>query len=96
MTKEQPVTTKIMRVFPKEEIQHCVLGHLPHLCFLKHKLAIEVDEKWHKDRDEDKDRERQKAIEELGFIRINPDNYFSIFLLILVKYTITLLNLLKN
>ena len=42
----------------------------------KHKLAIELDEFGHIDRNEDEDKDRQKAIEkEFGceFLRINPD-----------------------
>ena len=44
--------------------------------FRKHKLAIEVNEKGHADRDKRKENEREEKInEEIGckFIRINPD-----------------------
>ena len=44
--------------------------------FPEHKISIEVDEKEHKDRDENKEIESQKAIEkelDCEFIRINPD-----------------------
>ena len=52
MRKEQSVLTKVMKVFAREEIllQHYVLGYRINLYFLKHKLAIETDEKRHKDR----------------------------------------------
>ena len=44
--------------------------------FLKHKLAIEIDEKGQKDRNKFKEIERQKAIRkevDCKFIGINPD-----------------------
>ena len=69
--------------------------------FFKYKLAIEVDEQGHNDRDIDYEIERQKSIEnKLGyeFIRINPAKQLIqlIFLLKLAKYKMTLLNQLKN
>ena len=78
MTKEQSVTTKVMKVFPNEKIsrQRSVLTYQIDLYFSEHKLALEVDEKVHKDRNIYYEIKRQKAIEkELGceFIRINPD-----------------------
>ena len=56
-------------------LQHSVLGKRIDLYFFDHKLAIEIDEKGHKDRDEKVETARQKAIEELHyeFITINPD-----------------------
>ena len=47
--------------------------------FPKYKLAIEIDEKGHKDRDEQKKIERQKAWGkklDCKFIRINPDEKY--------------------
>ena len=66
-----------MTLFAAEEIilQHNVLGYRIDTYFPKYKLAIEVDEQGHNDRDIDYEIKRQKAIEkELGceFIRINP------------------------
>ena len=53
------------------------------LCFHKYKLAIEIDELGHNDRNIDYEIQRQQALErELGcvFIRINPDAIdFNIF-----------------
>ena len=53
------------------------------LYFLDYKLAVEIDEKYHQDRDISREIERQKALEkELGckFIRINPgEEKFNIF-----------------
>ena len=46
---------------------------------LKHKLAIENDEKWHKDRNKSKEIVNQKAIGkdlDCKFILINPDEKF--------------------
>ena len=54
----------------------CVLGHRIDLYFHEYKLAIEVDELGHADRNLSNEVKRQKALEkELGcvFIRINPD-----------------------
>ena len=65
----------------KENSIHCY--RLQDLYFHKHKLAIEVDELGHADRNLDNEIERQKALErELNcvFIRINPDEKdFNIF-----------------
>ena len=45
--------------------------------FSEHKLAVEIDEKWHTDRNQDKENERQTKIEKHSdckfFYRINPD-----------------------
>ena len=53
------------------------------LYFLDYKLAVEIDEKYHQDRDISREIEKQKALEkELGckFIRINPGKEkFNIF-----------------
>ena len=67
-----------MKIFANEKVllQHSILSYKVDLYFPKHKLAIEVDEKGYKDRDQQKEIERQKAIEkelDCKFIRINPD-----------------------
>ena len=77
MTQEQSMLSKIVTFFVAEEIilQHSVLGYRIDAYFLKYKLAIEVDEQGHNDRDIDYEIRRQKALEkELGceFVRINP------------------------
>ena len=77
MTQEQSILSKIVTLFSAEQIilQHNVLSYRIDAYFPKHKLAIEVDEQGHNDRDIDYEIRRQKAIEkELGckFIRINP------------------------
>ena len=41
-------------------LQHSVLDYKIDLYFPKHKLAIEVDEKVHSDRDDEKENEREK------------------------------------
>ena len=78
MSKEESVTIKIIKTFSNQKIlpQNSVLAYQIDLNFLEHKLAIEVDEKGHTDRDEKKENEREEKIKkELGckFIRINPD-----------------------
>ena len=65
-----------MKVFVCEEIllQRSVLNYRIDLCFSKHRLAMEIDEKGHNDRNIDYETERQKAIEkelDCKFIRIN-------------------------
>ena len=67
-----------MDAFERENMQtqYSVLGYRIDLYFHDYKLAIEVCEKGHEDRNIDHEIKRQKAIEkELGceFIRINPD-----------------------
>ena len=56
MCKEKSVAIKIIKVFPNEKIlqQLSVLNYQTDLYFSEHKLAIEVDEKGHSDRDEKK------------------------------------------
>ena len=65
------------------QTQCSVLGYKIDLYFHKHKLAIEVDELGHADRDLSNEIERQKALEkefDFVFIRINPDEEnFNIF-----------------
>ena len=77
MSKEQSVIIKIIKVFCGKEkilLQHLVLRYRLHLQFPEYKLAIEIDEKVHKDRNLKCEIEKKKAIEKgLGckFIRIN-------------------------
>ena len=77
MTQEESILSKIVTIFAAEEIilQHNVLGYRIDAFFPKYKLAIEIDEQGHNDRDIDYGIRRQETIEkELGykFIRINP------------------------
>ena len=86
MCQEESVTTKIIKTFSNEKIlqQYSVLSYQIDLYFPNHKLAIEVDEKGHTDRDERKKNEREEKIKKrLGykFVRINSDaEGFDIFL----------------
>ena len=52
-TQEQSILTKIKEAFSTEEIifQRFVLGYRIDAYFLKYKLAVEVDERGHNDRD---------------------------------------------
>ena len=93
--------SKITTIFSAEKIilQYCVLSFYINLYFPHHKLAIEIDEQGHKERDTFCEIERQKAIEkELNyeFVRINQIKKILIFLLKLAKYKVTLLNQQKN
>ena len=84
-TKEQTVLRSIKDAFEGEDMQtqYTVIGYRIDLYFHKHKLAIEVDELGHSDRNINDEIERQRALErELNcvFIRINPDEKdFNIF-----------------
>ena len=84
-TKEQAIINSIKDTFEGENIQnqYSVLGYRLDLYFHEYKLAIEVDELGHPDRNINNEIERQIALEkELNcvFIRINPDEKnFNIF-----------------
>ena len=85
LTKEQSVVRSIMNAFEGEKMQtqYRVLGYKIDLYFHDYKLATDIDEKGHKDRNIDQEIKRQKAIEkeiDCKFIRINPDEEdFNIF-----------------
>ena len=77
-TKEQTIINSIKDSFEGEDMQtqYTVIGYRIDLHFHKYKLAIEVDELGHNDRNIDYEIQRQKALErELSCvsIRINPD-----------------------
>ena len=84
-TKEQTKINSIKDMFEGENIQthYSVLGYRIDLYFHEYKLAIEVDELGHTNRNINNETERQKASEkELNciFIKINPDEKdFNIF-----------------
>ena len=76
-TKEQTVINLIKNAFEGENMQtkYTVLNYRTDLYFHEYKLAIEVDELGHNDRNIDYEIQRQTALEKkLGcvFIRINP------------------------
>ena len=78
MTKEQSVLNSIMDTFEGEnkQTQYSVLGYKIDIYFHDYRLAIEIDEKGHKDRNTNDEIQRQKALEkelDCRFIRINPD-----------------------
>ena len=77
-TKEQTVINSIKDAFEKENMQtqYTVLNYRIDLYFHKYKLAVEIDELGHNNRNIDYEIQRQKALErELNFIfiRINTD-----------------------
>ena len=84
-TKEQTVINSIKDAFEGENMQtqYTALNDRIDLCFHKYKLAIEVDELGHNDKNIDYEIQRQQAlVRELSceFIRINPDAIdFNIF-----------------
>ena len=84
-TKEQTIINLIKDTFEGENIQtqYSALGYRIDLYFHENKLAIEVDELGHTNRNTNNEIERQKSLEkELNciFVRINPDEkHFNIF-----------------
>ena len=85
MTKKQSVLKSVMDAFEGENMQtqYCVLGYRIDLYFHDYKLAIEVDEKGHNNRNIDHKLQRQKTLEKklsYKFVRIDPDKEdFNIF-----------------
>ena len=78
LKKEQSVIESIRDTFKGEDIriQYTVLGYRIDLYFYKYKLAIEIDELGHNDRNTDYEIKRQREIEkelDCVFIRTNPD-----------------------
>ena len=78
LKKEQSVIESIRDAFKGKDIriQYTVLGYRIDLYFYEHKLAIEIDELGHNDRNTDYEIKRQREIEkELNrvFITTNPD-----------------------
>ena len=78
MTKEQSVLRSIMDAFEGENMQnqYSVTGYKFDFYFHCYELAIEIDEKCHKDRNSDFEIKRQKTLEKehlCEFIRITPD-----------------------
>ena len=90
LTKEQSVLKSVMDAFEGGNMptQYSVLCYRIDLYFYDYRLAVEIDEKGHKDRiiDHEIQRQRQKALgKKLGckFIRINTDEgKFNIFMTI--------------
>ena len=64
LTREQSVLKSVMDVFEGENMQtqYSVLGYRIDLYFHDYKLAIEVDEKGHKDRNMDHEIKTQEVI----------------------------------
>ena len=85
LTKQQSVLTRIMSSIEGEnmQVQYNILSDRIDLYFHDYKLAIEIDENGHSDRNIDYEIKRQKSIEqELGckFIRFDSDKEeFDIF-----------------
>ena len=100
MTKQQSTGLRLRKSFPNKEIieYFSTLYYLIDYYFPKCKLAIEVDEIGHKDRDQTKENKRQKDLKEYldcKFIRINPDEKnFDIY--DGFKKTLTFINELKQ
>ena len=66
LTKEQSVLNKLLEMFSREEIslQHFVLGYKIDAYFVKYKLAAEIDENNHEQRDNKKELMRENTIKQ--------------------------------
>ena len=66
LSKEQSMISNITNLSSNEKLllQHSVLGYKIDLYFPKHKLAIEVQEKRHTDRDEKKHTHKKRKMKE--------------------------------
>ena len=78
MSKQESVGLRLKRTFLGEEIieDFSALNYLIDFYFPKYKLAVEIDELGHADRDSVKENKRQTEIAkylDCKFIRINPD-----------------------
>ena len=98
---EKTMLDSIKNAFEGENIQthYRVLGYDIDIYFHDYKLAVETDEKGHRDRDISREIERQKGLEKKlssKFIRINLDKEILIFLRLRMKYLGTLKNQIKN
>ena len=101
MTKEQSVSTKIMKAFSNEETlpQHSALSYKINLYFSEHKLAIEIDEKGHNVRNIDYEIKRQKAIKTnciLNLLELILMEKILMYMLKVARYIMALLNRLEN
>ena len=86
MTKQQSIGLRLRKNFSSEEVieDFSALNYLTDFYFPKYKLAVEVDELGHKDRDQTKENKRQKDLKEYldwKCIRINADEKFLIFMM---------------
>ena len=78
MNKQQATDVRLRKFFSNKETieDFSALNYLIDFYFPKYKLAIEVDELGHKDRDQTKENKRQNNLKEYfdyKLIRINPD-----------------------
>ena len=101
LAKQQSVLTKIMISFEWENMQtkYKVLTYRIDMYFHDYKLAIEIHDNGHSDKNIDYEIRTQKAIEQqfrCRFIRTDPKRKTLIFLELSVKYLDTLNNRLKN
>ena len=66
MTKQQSIGLRLRKKFSSEEVieDFSALNYLTDFYFPKYKLAVEVDELGHKDRDQTKENKRQKDLKE--------------------------------
>ena len=73
LTKEQSVLTQVMSSFEEENMQtqKNILGYRIHLYFHGYKLAIEIDENGHNNRNMDYEIKRHEGIEQVLSFNFN-------------------------
>ena len=98
LTKEQSVLTKILNSFKKRNMQteYSVLGYRVNLYSHDYKLAIEIDENYHSNRNIDYEIKRPKEIEQELGIRTDSDKEEIDILKLSIKYLDTSNNHLIN
>ena len=98
---EKTALDSIKNAFEGENIQtyYRVLGYEIHIYFHDYKLAVEIDENNHQDRDISREIERQKALENelvVNLLELILIKKILIFLRFRMKYLGTLKNQIKN
>ena len=89
MTMQQSIGLRLRKLFPNKEIieYFSALNYQIDYYFPKCKLAIEVDERGHKDRDQTKENKRQKDLKESILIK-----RILVLMMSLVKYRYLLIS----
>ena len=100
MRRQESLGSRLKKLFPNKGIkeEYFALHYRTDFTIEENKLVVEIDEKYHDERDTGYERRRQKELEKLDyyFIRINPDKQILMNMKNLVGYKSTSKNQLKN
>ena len=100
MRRQESLGSRLKKLFPNTgiKVEYFALHYRTDFTIEENKLVVEIDEKYHDERDTGHERRRQKELEKLDyyFIRINPDNQILMNMKNLVGYKSTSKNQLKN